>query len=46
MTYSIIKIKLKNRRKQLRIRANDFERGGELINEFLKIKQQPQNQQA
>jgi hypothetical protein len=42
MTYRIIKLKLKNRRKQLRIRANDFERGGELINEFLKIKQQPQ----
>ena len=39
MTYRIIKLKLKNRRKQLRIRANDFERGGELINEFLKIKQ-------
>ncbi len=38
MTYRIIKLKLKNRRKQLRIRANDFERGGELINEFLKIK--------
>jgi len=45
MTYRIIKLKLKNRRKQLRIRANDFERGGELINEFLKIKQQSQNQQ-
>ncbi len=42
MTYRIIKLKLKNRRKQLRIRANDFERGNELINEFLKIKQQPQ----
>lgn len=39
MTFRIIKLKLKNRRKQLRIRANDFERGGELINEFLKIKQ-------
>lgn len=39
MTYRIIKLKLKNRRKQLRIRANDFERGGELIYEFLKIKQ-------
>lgn len=38
MTYRIIKLKLKNRRKQLKIRANDFERGGELINEFLKIK--------
>lgn len=37
-TYRIIKLKLKNRRKQLRIRANDFERGSELINEFLKIK--------
>lgn len=39
LTYRIIKLKLKNRRKLLRIRANDFERGGELINEFLKIKQ-------
>lgn len=38
VTYRIIKLKLKNRRKQLRIRANDFERGGELIREFLKIK--------
>lgn len=44
MTYRIIKLKLKNRRKQLRIRANDFERGGELINEFLKIKQQAQGE--
>ena len=43
MTYRIIKLKLKNRRKQLKIRANDFERGGELINEFLKIKQPTQN---
>lgn len=39
MTYRIIKLKLKHRRKQLRIRANDFERGNELIKEFLKIKQ-------
>ncbi len=38
MTYKIIKLKLKHRRKQLRIRANDFERGGELIREFLRIK--------
>jgi hypothetical protein len=38
ITYRIIKLKLKNRRKQLRIRANDFERGGELIKEFLRIK--------
>ena len=38
VTYRIIKLKLKHRRKQLRIRANDFERGGELIREFLKIK--------
>src|SRR5213075_2114688 len=36
--YRIIKLKLTNRRRQLRIRANDFERGGELIREFLKIK--------
>ena len=36
-TYRIIKLKLKHRRKQLKIRANDFERGSELINEFLKI---------
>jgi hypothetical protein len=34
----IIKLKLKNRKKWLRIRANEFERGGELIREFLKIK--------
>jgi hypothetical protein len=39
MTYRIIKLKLKHRRKQLRIRANDFERGNELIKEFIKIKQ-------
>jgi hypothetical protein len=38
MTYRIIKLKLKNRRRQLRIRANDFERGNELIKEFLRIK--------
>lgn len=38
ITYKIIKLKLKNRRKLLRIRANDFERGNELIKEFLKIK--------
>ena len=38
LTYRIIKLKLKHRRKQLRIRANDFERGTELIREFLKIK--------
>lgn len=37
-TYRIIKLKLKHRRKQLRIRANDFERGNDLIKEFLKIK--------
>ncbi len=42
MTYRIIKLKLRNRRKQLKIRANDFERGGELINEFLKMKQPAQ----
>lgn len=36
--YRIIKLKLLNRRKWLRIRANDFERGSELIKEFLKIK--------
>ena len=36
--YRIIKIKLLNRRKWLRIRSNDFERGSELIREFLKIK--------
>lgn len=43
MTYRIIKLKLKHRRKQLRIRANDFERGSELINEFIKIKQPAKN---
>lgn len=36
--YRIIKIKLQNRRKWLRIRANDFEHGSELIKEFLRIK--------
>lgn len=36
--FRIIKLKLLNRRKWLRIRANDFERGSELIREFLKIK--------
>jgi hypothetical protein len=36
--YRIIKLKLKNRKKWLRIRANEFERGAELIREFLKIK--------
>src|SRR5438105_2088788 len=33
--FKIIKLKLVNRRRMLRIRANDFERGGELIKEFL-----------
>ncbi len=37
--YRIIKLKLKHRRRQFRIRANDFERGGELIKDFLNIKQ-------
>ncbi|HJY63765.1 MAG TPA: hypothetical protein VJ455_06390 [Ignavibacteria bacterium] len=37
-TYRIIKLKLKHRKRMLRIRANDFERGSELIREFLKIK--------
>jgi len=36
--YRIIKIKLTQRRKWLRIRANEYERGPELIREFLKIK--------
>ncbi len=36
--FRIIKIKLLNRRKWLRIRASDFERGSELIREFMKIK--------
>lgn len=36
--YRIIKIKLMHRRKLLRIKANDYERGNELIREFLKIK--------
>jgi hypothetical protein len=40
--YRIIKLKLKHRRRQFRIRANDFERGGELIKDFLKIKQNQQ----
>jgi len=38
ITYRIIKLKLRHRRKQLKIRANDFERGAELIDEFLRIK--------
>ncbi len=37
-TYRIIKLKLKHRKRMLRIRANDFERGNELIKEFLRIK--------
>jgi hypothetical protein len=37
--YRIIKLKLKHRRRQFRIRANDFERGPELIKDFLSIKQ-------
>lgn len=37
--YKIIKMKLKNRRRQFRIRAYDFENGKELIKDFLKIKQ-------
>ena len=37
-TYRIIKLKLKHRKRMLRIRANDFERGSELIREFLRIK--------
>jgi hypothetical protein len=36
--YRIIKLKLLHRRKLLRIRANEYERGSELIREFLKIK--------
>ncbi len=36
--YRIIKLKLTRRRKWLRIRANEYERGPELIREFLKIK--------
>jgi len=36
--FRIIKIKLIQRRKLLRIRANEYERGPELIREFLKIK--------
>jgi hypothetical protein len=36
--YRIIKLKLLHRRKWLRIRANEYERGSELIREFLKIK--------
>ena len=43
-TYRIIKLKLRHRRKQLKIRANDFERGSELINEFLKINKSTEEQ--
>lgn len=42
-TFRIIKLKLKNRKRMLRIRANDFEKGSELIREFLKIKHQHAN---
>ena len=38
MPFRIIKLRLKNRRRLLRIRANDYERGPELIREFLKLK--------
>lgn len=36
--FKIIKLKLKNRKRMLRIRANEYEHGSELIKEFLKIK--------
>jgi hypothetical protein len=36
--YRIIKLRLRNRRRHFRIKANDFERGSELIKDFLKIK--------
>lgn len=36
--YRIIKLKLLHRRKWLRIRANEYERGSQLIREFLNIK--------
>ena len=36
--YRIIKLKLLKRRKWLRLRANEYEKGHELIREFLKIK--------
>ena len=39
--YRIIKLKLAHRRRQFRIRANDFERGDKLIKEFLNIKNTP-----
>lgn len=37
-SYRIIKLKLLKRRKWLRLRANEYEKGHELIKEFLKIK--------
>jgi hypothetical protein len=36
--YKIIKLKLRDRKRTLRVRANEYERGGELIREFMKIK--------
>jgi hypothetical protein len=36
--YRIIKLKLLKRRKWLRIRANEYERGHELIREFLRMR--------
>jgi len=36
--YRIIKLKLLHRRKWLRIRANEYERGSQLIREFLNIR--------
>lgn len=36
--YRIIKLKLRNRKRKLRIRANEYEHGNELIKEFLNIK--------
>lgn len=42
--YRTIKIKLRNRRKLLRIRANEFEKGHELIKEFLKLRQSHKNE--
>jgi hypothetical protein len=43
LQFRIIKMKLKNRKRLLRIRTNDYERGSELIKELVKINQTKSN---
>jgi hypothetical protein len=43
MPYKIIRIKLKNRKRLLRIRTSDFENGSDLIKELLKFNTAKQN---